>query len=151
MTGRNEPTQLHYLDSSVVLGYLLEGRDDLRRLTGERNVASSRLLWTEVSRAIHRALQTQRLTPNEATAVRRAFQTLIAGVSQIGLADAVLQRADGPYPIVIRTLDAIHLASAELWLRELDAGLPYHAVAMWTLDERMNQCAVQLGFETPLI
>jgi len=147
----NQPDQFHYLDSSIVLAYLLEKRDDLQILNGTRNVASSRLLWTEVSRTVHRALQTQRLTPNEATRVRHTFQELAKGISQITLGESVLQRADGPYPIVIHALDAIHLASAEIWLRGHDQVLPWTAMSIWSLDERMNQCAAQLGFSTPLL
>jgi len=151
MSGANQPGQLHYLDSSVVLTYLLEEREDLQVLNGISDVASSRLLWTEVSRSIHRALQTQRLTPEEATKVRHTFEILAKGISQITLGESVLRRADGPYPIVIRTLDAIHLASAEIWLREFDSDLPWSAMSVWSLDERMNQCAAQLGYSTPML
>ena len=151
MSDPNQLDQFHYLDSSIVLAYLLEERDDIKMLNGTRDVASSRLLWTEVSRAVHCALQTQRLTANEATRVRRTFQELAAGISQITLGESVLQRADGPYPIIMHTLDAIHLASAEIWLRQHDSVLSWTAMSIWSLDDRMNQCAAQLGFSTPLL
>jgi hypothetical protein len=54
-----------------------------------------------------------------------------------------------PYPVLIRSPDAIHLASAEQWLNaEFPAGEPGR-VSIWSLDSRMNQCAALLGFETP--
>jgi len=137
----------HYLHTSVVVARFLEGFDGLSDLEGEQEVASSVLLRTEFSRVIHRGLQTNRLDVSEATRVRHGFERLVAGVGRILLAPQVLRRAEGPYPLVVRTLDALHLASAELW-----AGSdPLSSVAVWSLDERMNHCAAQLGFQTPLL
>jgi hypothetical protein len=63
----------------------------------------------------------------------------------------VLRRAEGPYPVVVRSLDALHLASAEQWLQaEVPAGDPA-LISLWSLDTRMNQCAALLGFTTPLM
>ncbi len=140
----------HYLDTSVVLAWLLEAREHLAELAGSRLVASSRLMWIEVSRGIHRALQTGRLDIAQATHARRAFARFATGVSQLRLTEEIYVRAEGPYALPVRTLDAIHLASAEIWLAsqtERDPG----RLAVWTLDERMNHCAAQLGYLTPLL
>ena len=137
----------HYLDTSAVLAWLLENRDVLRPLEGETDVASSRLLWTEASRVIHRGLQTGRFDPQLATEVRHNFHRLAAGLTQLKLTDTVLTRAEGPYPLPVRPLDALHLATAEVWL---DNGTP-GGLSVWSLDEQMNHCAAQLGFETPLL
>ena len=108
----------HYLDTSVVLAWLLEGHDGLGELEGEVSVGSSRLLWVEVSRVLHRAIHTGRLNAVVATEVRHNFARFAAGLDRIRLSEAVLHRAGGPFPLVIRTLDAMHLASAEVWLGE---------------------------------
>ncbi len=142
---------LHYLDSSVVLAWILEGRSVLEPLSGQAAVASSRLLWIEVSRAIHRALQTNRVSPAFATEARHNFERFAAGVGSIRLNDTVLRRAEGPFPLVTRTLDALHLASAEAWLAATEPAAGPETLALWTLDERMNYCAAQLGFATPLL
>jgi predicted nucleic acid-binding protein len=143
--------RLHYLDTSVVLSWLLEGSNVIQPLEGSRSVASSRLLWTEVARGLHRALQTERLSAVAATAARHRFARLATGITSIRLTESVLRRAEGPYPVVVRTLDALHLASAELWLgAELPAGDPAR-MSVWSLDTRMNQCAALLGFATPLL
>lgn len=143
--------QFHYLDTSVVLAWLLEDSDVIRPLEGSRLVASSRLLWTEVSRGLHRALQTDRLSVAHVTAARRRFALLATRIASIRLTESVLRRAEGPFPVVVRTLDALHLASAELWLRvELPAGDPGR-MSLWSRDTRMNQCAALLGFTTPLM
>jgi len=144
-------TQYHYLDSSAVLAWLLEGRAVLERLEGEPKVASLRLLWVEVSRALYRALQTNRLSPSAATHARHTFERLAAGIGRIHMSEAVYRRAEGPYPLVVRPVDALHLAAAEVWLSETEHATEPPAMAVWTLDERMNHCAAQLGFRTPLL
>lgn len=141
----------HYVDSSAVLAVVLEGREVLEPIEGSSQVASSRLLWVEVSRALHRALQTRRLDAAVATEARHSFQRLAAGIGRIRITDSVLQRAEGPYPLVVRTLDAVHLACAESWLAETDTAGEPASLAVWSLDERMNHCAAHLGFATPLL
>ena len=143
--------QLHYLDGSVVLAWLLEGSEVLASLEGSRRVASSRLLWTEVARGLHRALQTDRLSATATAAARHRFARLATRIASIRLTEAVLRRAEGPYPVVVRSLDALHLASAEQWLlAEVPAGDPA-LISLWSFDARMNQCAALLGFSTPLM
>lgn len=141
---------LHYLDTSAVLRWLLEGSSDLTALEGHRSVASSRLLWTEVARALHRGLQTDRLTPASAAAAQHRFAALATRIARIELAEPVLRRAEGPFPVVVRSLDAIHLASAEKWLESESPTAYPAALHLWSTDTRMNQCAALLGFTTPL-
>ena len=140
----------HYLDSSAVLAWLLEGKDVLQALEGEKDVASSRIMWVEISRVIHRSLQSNRLDPVGATEARHNFARFASGLHQIRLAEEVLARASGPYPLNVRTLDAIHLSAAEIWL---STGLNKDPaeLSVWTLDRQMNLCAALLGFLTPLL
>ena len=142
----------HYIDSSAVLAWLLEGKDVLNSLEGEREVASSRVTWVEVSRVLHRALQTKRLDAVAATEARHGFARFSSGLHQIRLTEEVLVRASGPYPLTIRTLDAVHLSSAELWLNsDIFAKRDPAMLSVWTLDRQMNLCAAQLGFLIPLL
>lgn len=135
----------HYLDSSVVLGWLLEGRKDLELLQSEKELGSSVLMWTEVSRVLHRCLQTGTLSPESAASVRVRFAKFAEVVFGLRMNDLVLRRAAGPFPLVVRTLDAIHIATAEQWL------LPNDEVALYSYDRQMNLCAAQLGFGTPFL
>ena len=137
----------HYLDSSVALAALLEKSPVLDALSGEPEVASSRLLWIEVSRVLERAVRTSRLSVPDSVAARRRFDQMATGIAQLKLHEPVFSRASGPYPVVIKTLDALHLASAELWLQ----GASTTGAAVWTLDRQMNLCAASLGFQTPLL
>ena len=94
-----------YLDSSVALAHLLaEDRVPPEGLWRQQLV-SSRLLEYEVWNLIH----ARRLERSHGDAVR----ALIGRVALLELATPVLARALDPFPISVRTLDALHLASIE--------------------------------------
>jgi hypothetical protein len=94
-----------YLDSSVALAYLLaEDRFPSDELWDEQLV-SSRLLECEVWNRIN----ANRLQSSHGEAVRN----LIGRIAIIEMVGPVLARALQPFPIAVRTLDAIHLAALE--------------------------------------
>jgi predicted nucleic acid-binding protein len=94
-----------YLDSSVALAHLLaEDRLPSEGLW-QQQLVSSRLLEYEVWNRIH----ARRLEQSHGDAVR----ALIGRVALLELATPVLARALDPFPIPVRTLDALHLASIE--------------------------------------
>jgi predicted nucleic acid-binding protein len=92
-----------YLDSSVALAHLLaEDRSPPESIWREALVAS-RLLEYEVWNRIH----ARRLARSHGEAVR----ALIGQLTLIELVPPVLTRALEPFPVLVRTLDALHLAS----------------------------------------
>ncbi|HXP72665.1 MAG TPA: PIN domain-containing protein [Stellaceae bacterium] len=94
-----------YLDTSVALAHLLaEDRQPPSRLWQEPLI-SSRLLEYEV----WNRLNTRKLSRSHGKDAR----ALIARVALIELAPPVLARAIEPFPIAVRTLEALHLASIE--------------------------------------
>jgi hypothetical protein len=116
-----------YLDASVALAHLLaQDRTPPDALWREPLIAS-RLLQYELWNRIH-ARGLSRSHGEEARA-------LIAHVALIELAPAVLARALEPFPIPLRTVDALHMASLE-FLRE--HGL---TVELASYDERMLAAA----------
>lgn len=94
-----------YLDSSVALAYLLAEDRFPPRDVWQQQLVSSRLLEYEVWNRIH----ARRLERSHGDAVR----ALIGRVALLELATPVLARALDPFPIPVRTLDALHLASIE--------------------------------------
>ena len=94
-----------YLDSSVALAYLLaEDRFPPDELWDEQLV-SSRLLECEIWNRINaRRLQ---------SSLGDAARNLIGRVAMIEVVGPVLKRAMQPFPVAVRTLDAIHLAALE--------------------------------------
>ena len=122
-----------YLDTSVALAQLLaEDRRPPAALWGEP-IVSSRLLEYEIWNRIH----ARGLGASHGELVRH----LLARLAWLELARPVLVRALEPFPAPVRTLDALHLASAE-FLRSLGERL---RVASY--DERFLTAARALGME----
>jgi predicted nucleic acid-binding protein len=119
-----------YLDSSALVKLAVREPDSavLRRyLRRRRPLITSALARTEVTRA---------LLPLGPEAVRRGHDVL-ARVDQVRVNDRVLDAAGAILPVELRSLDAIHLATAQ----QLGADL----ARVVTYDERMTAAAKQLG------
>lgn len=120
-----------YLDSSVVLAYLLvETQRPADDLFGGP-VVTSRLVEYEVWNRLH--AYGKAVTHGEAT------RALLARVAMLGLTPDVLARAVDPFPLPVRTLDGLHLASIE-HLRS-----DRRPVALATYDRRMQTAAAAMG------
>lgn len=120
-----------YLDSSVVLAHLLtEDRVPPMSLWGER-LTSSRLLEYEVWNRLH--------VHGLGRAKGEEARNLINRIGLIELTPLVLERALEPFPVSVRTLDSLHLASIE-FLRA-----HRQAVDLATYDNRLATAAEALG------
>jgi uncharacterized protein len=123
---------LIYLDTSVALAHLLaEDRAPPDRLWQEPLI-SSRLIEYELWTRIH----AHKLSRSHADEVR----ALLSRLALIELAVPVLARALEPFPKLVRTLDALHLASME-FLRSQG-----QYVTLASYDERLTNCARALRF-----
>ena len=120
-----------YVDTSIVLAQLFseDRRPDPALWSG--TLVSSRLLEYEVWTRVH-ARKAER---SHGDAVRG----LLGRLSFLELSPLVLARALEPFPLPIRTLDALHLASV-LFLHQRRAD-----VALATYDDRMLATARKLG------
>jgi predicted nucleic acid-binding protein len=134
-----------YAESSAVLAWLLDENSatDVRRsLAAAEIIVASDLTLIECDRVILRAAALGELTEAEA-ADRRAHLTAAASHWQIlRVAPEIVERARQPFPgEPIRTLDAIHLASA-LVARTAIVGL-----TLLSLDDRVRKAGERLGLE----
>jgi len=75
---------------------------------------SSELLIGELFRTLDR-LRVGGMPADELAKLRVNADRNLDGVSLIPVDKVVLNRAGGPFPTLIKTLDAIHLATALLW------------------------------------
>jgi hypothetical protein len=75
----------------------------------------------------HRVLDRLRLQrafgDAELAELHRLLQASFRALEFVPLSRAVLNRAADPFPTVLGTLDAIHLASALLWMEEKGEGM----------------------------
>ena len=139
---KREATTLRYVETSALLAALLE-RDAAARnaLRGKRRRITSALTFAEATRALVRARVAQRLTPADERAGLRWLQAFRRRCDVVAITDAVLARAGRPFPVEpIRTLDALHLATAEL------LGEPPQLVTIVTRDSRVIDNARALGY-----
>ena len=102
---------------------------------------TSALTFAEAGRAIIRARAAGRLTAEEEQAAVRALRTFERRCFILDVDRAVIERIRRPFPVEpIRTLDAVHLATAEL-LGEAPA-----LVTIVTRDDRVRKNAEALGY-----
>ena len=121
-----------YLDTSVALAQLLaEDRRPLASLW-EQPLISSRLLQYEVWARLN--------ARNLGTSHGEPARLLIGRLALVELAPPILERALDPFPLPVRTLDALHLASMD-YLKNNGQRLE-----LASFDQRMNQVAEAMGF-----
>jgi predicted nucleic acid-binding protein len=133
---------VRYIESSALVAALLE-RDTaaLKSLRTPGRKVTSALTIAETARAILRARGAARLTANEERSAVRALRRFERRCYLVGVTDPVLARVRRPFPVEpIRTLDAVHLATAEL----LDEPPPLIVVV--TRDVRVRDNANALGY-----
>ncbi len=126
-----------YLDTSVALAELFaEDRRPPDALWQEPLVSSRLLeyeLWTRVN------------ARGDARTHGDALREILARVSFVELAPTVLVRALEPFPAPVRTLDALHLATAHFLASRRQR------LALATYDDRMRACAERLGLELAVV
>jgi predicted nucleic acid-binding protein len=120
-----------YVDTSIVLAELLAEDRHPEPAFWDETLVSSRLLEYEVWTRLHG----RGLGGTHGDAARR----VIARLALIELVSPVLVRALEPFPQPVRTLDALHLASAQ-FLRDRDP-----ALRIATYDARLAVSAEALG------
>jgi predicted nucleic acid-binding protein len=131
-----------YIDSSVVLRVVLNQPNQLgewRRIT---TAVSSGLLEVECLRTIDRLRVSGQLDLEDAVVRREAVFRVLDSLILVELTPTVLHRAAPPMPAPLGTLDAIHLATADLW-REANPG----ELLVATHDRALALAARASGFQ----
>ncbi len=135
-----------YLDSSVVLRHILLGDLAIQRALECGSLVSSELMEIECRRVLQRCRMTGVLNDvTYVTAIAR-LNAVLEGVSLLSLSAAVKKRAMESFPVVIKTLDALHLATALVYKDTLLS----EELVLFSHDDAMNRCAAVLGFVTLL-
>jgi predicted nucleic acid-binding protein len=101
-----------YLDSSVLLRVALGEKGRLRQWRKLRRALSSELTRVECLRTLDRARLRLGLADEELAERRGLVIELMGGIDTLRLERRILDRAAEPFPTLLGTLDAIHLASA---------------------------------------
>jgi hypothetical protein len=122
---------LTYIDSSVALAHLFAESRFPRENFWDRELTSSRLLEYEVWNRIH--------ARGGRVATSANAQALLSGIELLEMTGRTLERALRPFPLAVRTLDSLHLATIE-FLRERG-----DSVELASYDNRLIAAARALG------
>lgn len=137
-----------YAETSAVLRWLLGGPrgEEIRRLLGgAENVFASRLTIVEAQRALLRAVTQGEITEAESLEAAADLAAASSRWALVEILPAIAERAGQRFPVEpIRTLDAIHLATALLLVAEVGP------LSVLTTDERISKNAPLLGLPSPL-
>lgn len=134
------PTISFYLESSALLAGLLENDVEVIRGIDPSTTALSVLTIAEARRGVQRSLAGKRIDTAQASAALATIAQLEASCTLLAITDTILARVGRRFPAEpIRTLDAIHLATAEM----IDA--PEAPVTILTRDRRIRENAERMG------
>lgn len=130
-----------YLDTSAVLRVVLRQRRALAEWDKWERAYASELLGVEARRTIDR-LRLEGVLDDEGVVIaHQALRRVEGAIGRVRLTPGVLRRAAQPMGVVVKTLDAIHLASALLLHERHDIALTFA-----THDEQQAAGARALGF-----
>jgi predicted nucleic acid-binding protein len=106
-----------YMDSSALVKLVVEEAEseDLREFVGDREMASSQIARTELVRAVARTQP----------AAVDAAEDLVGAVTLIAVSRVLAARAAWVIPRELRSLDALHVASAVAMSANLEALITY--------------------------
>ena len=129
-----------YIDSSVLLRIILGEPQSLASWRRIDLALSSEIIRLECLRTIDRARIQLRLTDHDVSRRRADVLEAIDSISLIPVTTTVLERAADPFPTLVGSLDALHLASA-LLVRE-----QYEGLLFATHDHALAVAARAMGF-----
>ncbi len=132
-----------YVESSAVLHWLLgtpDGPALQAIMQAAPEVVTSTLTAAEVGRTLWRLCAAGSLTTTARAATWARFSAAAAHWSHHEVTTAVLTRAAAPYALEpVRTLDAVHLATAELYSQAV------RPLVVLSVDARVRDNARALG------
>ena len=145
---------LHYLDSSALAKqYRAEiGSSWVQHLILTQPVAVSTLVIVEVSSAMARLVREGTLTPGQRNVILQRFTLdidamLVVGLERDVVEDAAILVIQAPTTIPLRSLDALHLASARQLARSASITLAEGLIIV-SADTRLLAAAQWAGFAT---
>lgn len=132
-----------YAESSAVLSWLLgepPGPKIRRILESAEFVVTSDLTLIECDRALHRARSLGQLSAETSAELSKELRDVTAGWIRLRLIDEIVERARESFPEEpIRSLDALHLASASI----TRSAIP--EATLLSLDDRVRRSGQGLG------
>jgi predicted nucleic acid-binding protein len=128
-----------YLDASCLLRILLREPGGRAPLGRKLVAASSRVVEVEAARTIDRARLNGHLDDEEASRKHAELFAFLRRLHLVAVSDDVIALARSSFPVAVRALDAIHVATAQVLAGEVGA------LEFWTHDRRQALAAAARG------
>jgi predicted nucleic acid-binding protein len=130
-----------YLDSSVVLRIVLGAPEPLAGWEEIEHAISSGLLQVECQRTLERMRLAEKKSADVIATRQKTVEYLMSAVDLFDVTNGILQRAGERFVAPLKTLDAIHLATALAFRDERHENL-----AFATHDKQLARAAGALDF-----
>jgi predicted nucleic acid-binding protein len=130
-----------YVDSSVLLRFVLDQPDQLKGLHDFAERITSAVTEVECLRAVDASRLRGDLNEDEYSDRRSAAFSQLRRMRRVVVSGSILRRAGEPLPAPLKALDAIHVATALQWR---DRQAPDLVFA--THDRQLGRAASALGF-----
>lgn len=131
-----------YIDSSVILRIIFGEKNALKIPKNISIFAISEIVKIECFRTMDRIRHALTLSDDEMTDRYSALHKTLKALHMIKLNDAIVERSCEPFPVTLKTLDAIHLSTAVIWKKEDNSDITF-----LTHDIQLSKAARALGFE----
>ncbi len=132
-----------YAETSAVLSWLFgetTSAEAMKRINEAETITTSVLTLLEVERALIRAERQDLLSAGECQRLRGMFARASRSWMLMEMSEDVRTGAGRVFPVEpVRTLDALHLATALLWTQA------FPDLRMLTFDQRINANSRALG------
>lgn len=133
---------LAYVDSSVLLRFVLNEKNQLSEFKRISYAISSELIRVEALRTMDRCRIIDKLTDNEYVERVHIVHELLRDFELVRVSLPVLSRASQSFPTTIGTLDAIHLASCLLYREKTNK-----KIVLCTHDEALKKAGLVMDLE----
>jgi predicted nucleic acid-binding protein len=132
-----------YVDASALLRVLFDEPSPRVPLRAGDIVVTSQMAEVETFRAVDRERLLGHLSDAETARKRKELTELMAMLDLLPVDAAVIARAKGSFAVNLRSIDAIHVVSAELLARESHP----EPLEFWTHDDRHATAALSRGLD----
>lgn len=131
-----------YIDSSVLLRYLLEEAEQLPEFSKLKYFISSEIIRLECLRVLDRIRYLNGMDDDQLSLRREWTLKLLKRFELVQVSSRILDQASQTFPTPCGSLDAIHLSSALLWQRSEGRELIF-----LTHDRQLGRTARSMGLQ----
>lgn len=132
---------MKYVDASAILRVLFAEKGGAVLLTRGERAVSSELVEVETFRALERVRLRGELDDDTTAIKRKELTDFLAMLDLAPIDRRVIDRAKLSFGINVRSLDSLHVATAEVLLLDADGEL----LEFWTHDDRQATAALARG------